>query len=122
MPYYTREKTGDEEMIGSKTYKDGVLQGIVVAPVTGESIEIRYIGPPMDLIAVAQFLGLEPVNSDEETDFSNPLTALQDNRGGYATLQPAERASDLLHTVAEMTAQLRESGGLPEGDDSNPWD
>jgi hypothetical protein len=108
-------------MIGSKTYKDGVLQGVVIAPVTGESIEIRYIGTPMDLAATARFLGLEPVEGAvENADPDNPVMSLTDGRGGYATLQPAERASDLLHTVAEMTAQL--GGSDPDSDGSMPWD
>jgi hypothetical protein len=113
---------------------DGVLQGVLVAPVTHESHEIRYVGTPMDLQAVAQFLGLEPVGDSEvNNDFSNPMVELQDGRGGYATLQPVQRASDLLHTVAEVTMMMRD-GDLPEElkrmmrdngielPESNPWD
>lgn len=120
--------------IASKTYMDGVLQGVLVAPVTHESHEIRYVGTPMDLQAVAQFLGLEPVGDSEvNNDFSNPMVELQDGRGGYATLQPVQRASDLLHTVAEVTMMMRD-GDLPEElkrmmrdngielPESNPWD
>jgi hypothetical protein len=126
-------------VIQHKTYKDGVLQGVLVAPgKEGKSHEIRYVGTPMDLMAVAQFLQLEPVDgSDLNTDLDSPVIDLHDGRGGYATLQPVDRASDLLHTVAEMTAMMR-SGDLPdeikrmmreagielpgEGTGSNPWD
>ena len=101
-------------MIGHKTYKDGVLQGVLVAPKTNESHEVRYVGTPMDLVAVAQFLGLEPVDGSElNSDMNSPVVELQDGRGGYATLQPVDRASDLLHTVAELTAMMA-SGDLPD--------
>jgi hypothetical protein len=121
-------------MLAHKTYKDGVLQGVLVAPKTNESHEVRYVGTPMDLVSVAQFLGLEPVDGSElNADMSSPIIELQDGRGGYATLQPVDRASDLLHTVAEMTQMMRD-GDLPdeikrmmreagiELPDSNPWD
>ena len=122
-------------MLAHKTYKDGVLQGVLVAPQTHDSHEIRYVGTPMDLVAVAQFLGLEPVDGSElNADMSNPVVEMQDGRGGYATLQPVDRASDLLHTVAEMTQMMRE-GDLPDEikqmlrnqgimppDSGNPWD
>lgn len=118
-----------------KTYKDGVLQGVCVAPKTNESHEIRYVGPPMDLVCVAQFLGLEPVDGSElNANPDSPVMELQDGRGGYATLQPVDRASDLLHTIAEVK-QLMESGQLPDEikrlmreagidlpDERNPWD
>jgi NAD(P)-dependent dehydrogenase (short-subunit alcohol dehydrogenase family) len=93
-----------------------------------------YVGTPMDLVATAQFLGLEPVDGSEmNANDDSAVMELQDGRGGYATLQPVDRASDLLHTVQEMTAMmrsgdlpdelkrmLRENGiDLPEG---NPWD
>jgi len=121
-------------VIGHKTYRDGILQGVLVAPKTNESHEIRYVGTPMDLVATAQFLGLEPVDGSEmNANDDSAVMELQDGRGGYATLQPVDRASDLLHTVQEMTAMmrsgdlpdelkrmLRENGiDLPEG---NPWD
>ena len=122
-------------MIGHKTYKDGVLQGVLVAPVTMESHEIRYVGTPMDLQAVASFLGLEPVEGSEvNNDFTSPVIELADSRGGYATMQPVDRASDLLHTVAEMTREMRDAGGFEElkqklreagidiPDEGNPWD
>ena len=122
-------------MLAHKTYTDGVLQGVLVAPVTKESHEIRYVGTPMDLVAVAQFLGLEPVDgSDLNADMDSPVVEMQDGRGGYATLQPVDRASDLLHTVAEMTQMMR-SGDMPDEikqmlrdqgimppDSGNPWD
>jgi len=91
--------------IPCNTYKDGVLQGIVVTPVTDEPVEIRYIGPPMDLIKVATFLGLEPTESEVNLDPDSPVLELRDDRGGYATLQPAERASDLLQTVAAFAKE-----------------
>jgi len=88
--------------IGSNTYKDGVLQGVIIVPQSGEAVDIRYIGSPLDLMRTAIFLGLEPVNSgDDET----ACMELKDPRGGYATLQPAERASDLLNTVAQMARE-----------------
>lgn len=92
--------------IGANTYKPGVLQGIIVTPVNEEAIEIRYTGSPLDLMKVAVFLGLEPTGAPDE---SNPVIELKDNRGGYATLQPAERASDLLQTVAAVAQEE----GLP---------
>jgi hypothetical protein len=128
------ERKQEKKVLAHKTYKDGVLQGVLVAPKTNQSHEVRYVGTPMDLVAVAQFLGLEPVDGSElNANDDSAVMELQDGRGGYATLQPVDRASDLLHTVAEMTTMmrsgdlpdelkrmLRENGiDLPEG---NPWD
>jgi len=102
-------------MFGHKTYKDGVLQGVLVAPVSGETHEVRFVGTPMDLCAVAQFLGLEPVDgSDINARDDIAVMELQDGRGGYATLQPVDRASDLLHTVAEMTHLIAHGSDDPE--------
>lgn len=122
-------------MIHSKTYKDGILQGVLVAPVSNESHEIRYVGTPMDLASVANFLGLEPVEGSEvNADFSTPVIEMTDGRGGYATLQPVEQASDLLHTVAEMTHMMSHGdlpeeikramreGGIELPEEGNPWD
>lgn len=94
--------------IGTNTYKPGVLQGVVITPMNEETIEIRYTGSPLDLMKVAMFLGLEPIG---EPDPASPVMELKDKRGGYATLQPAERASDLLQTVAA----LAQEEGLPPG-------
>ena len=102
-------------MIGHKTYKDGVLQGVLVAPVSNQSHEIRFIGTPMDLCQVAQFLGLEPVDGSElNSRADSAVMELQDGRGGYATLQPVDRASDLLHTVAEMTHMIAHGSDDPD--------
>lgn len=91
--------------IGSNTYKPGVLQGIVITPSENTPVEIRYTGSALDLMKVAVFLGLEPTTSPENADPNNPVIELKDNRGGYATLQPAERASDLLQTVAAIAKE-----------------
>lgn len=88
--------------IGSNIYKPGVLQGVVMTPGSNEAVEIRYTGSPLDLMKVAIFLGMEPIGDQEDDD---PVTQLKDERGGYATIQPAERASDLLQTIAQMAQQ-----------------
>lgn len=91
--------------IGSNTYKPGVLQGIVITPSENTPVEIRYTGSALDLMKVAVFLGLEPTDSPENVNPDSPVIELRDNRGGYATLQPAERASDLLQTVAAIAKE-----------------
>lgn len=122
-------------MIPHKTYKDGVLQGMLVSPGRdGKSHEVRFVGTPMDLVAVAQFLGLEPVDGSEiNARDDTGMMELQDGRGGYATLQPVDQASDLLHTVAEMQAEMKTCGSFEEFKqklrdqgmeipEDNPWD
>lgn len=98
-------------MIGSNTYKDGILQGVVVTPMEEEPVEIRYIGPPLDLMKVATFLGLEL--KDENQGQESAFMELKDPRGGYATIQPCERASDLIQTVLALAKEL--------GDDPPPF-
>lgn len=90
--------------IASNTYKDGILQGVVVTPGEEEPVEIRYIGPPLDLMKVATFLGLELKDGQEEE--SSGFMELKDPRGGYATIQPCERASDLIQTVLAFAKDL----------------
>lgn len=96
-----------------KHFSDGILQGIVVNPDTGDETSVRFTGPPIDLMKVAAFLQLEPQSSqldamlnDEEIDGPVVLT---DQKGSYVTLQPVQRASDLLNTIV-AEAQKR---GLP---------
>ena len=63
-------------------------------------------------------MGLEPVDgSDINARDDSGVMELQDGRGGYATLQPVDRASDLLHTVAEMTHLIAHGSDDPEQSD-----
>lgn len=97
--------------IGANSYRDGILQGVVITPSTNEQVDIRYVGSPMELMQVAMFLGLEPVGEPDEDE---GVISLTDERGGFATLAPTDRASDLLHTVAAMQQKLMESGDPEE--------
>jgi hypothetical protein len=95
-------------MLNSRTFKDGILSGTVVTPDSTEAVDIRFVGSPLDLMKVAMFLGLEPVQSqiDDLLEDRDPgQIILTDNRGGMATLCPTERASDLIQSIAAFAQE-----------------
>lgn len=96
-------------MLNSRTFKDGILQGTVITPDSEESVDIRFVGSPLDLMKVAMFLGLEPCQGEVEAmsngDKHDGQVMLTDNRGGYATLVPTERASDLIQSIAAFAQE-----------------
>lgn len=98
--------------MNSSTMKDGILQGVVITPFSGQSIDIRFVGSFRELVMVARFLGLEPspdqIAAPREGENDDALILLHDQHGGHATLQPVDRASDLLRTIA--------FGGKPGGE------
>lgn len=92
-----------KQMLSPRTYKDGILQGTVITPGSEEPVDIKFVGAPMELMKVAAFLGLEPMRneSDDMAVDGGGTATLFDSRGGYATIAPTERASDLIQSIMQ---------------------
>lgn len=90
--------------MNSNTMMDGILQGVVVMPFSGQSMDIRFVGSFEELVMVAMFLGMEPcpdsISVPTEGENEDALIVLHGQRGGHAVLQSVDGASDLLRAIA----------------------